>query len=392
MGDRDLPSPYRETDLPMRTSTLTPALLALTVLGSLAAFPVRAATPAAAQIYHDYCSVCHGDQGDGQSRASGSMNPPPRDFTSAQASANLDRARMLDAVLNGRPGTAMTAWRHQLSEAEAAAVVDFIREKFMLPATTASDNEGRRLYAEYCSVCHGDQGNGVSRASGSLNPPPRDFTSAAARSELDRERMLFAVKHGRPNTAMPGWSEQLDDSQVAAVVDYVRSAFMHLEAGAGATADSDAAQGHHDDATTGPGGGHVHQQAEADLNAPFADGLVGDRDWGEAFYNANCAICHGETGDGRGPRAYFIMPKPRDFGHAAARASLNRPHLYETIAHGKVGTEMPGWRHVIGPQEMANVAEYVFQEFILADASEVETQPSAAEAHDHAPGAAPHGH
>jgi mono/diheme cytochrome c family protein len=254
----------------------------------------------------------------------------------------------------------------------------------MLPATTASDHAGRRLYADYCSVCHGDRGNGISRASGSMNPPPRDFTAPSARGELTRERMLFAVKHGRPNTAMAGWSTQLDEQQIAAVVDYVRTTFM------GSDDATTAAQAAASTPTTADG--HAHLHTEVAMDAPFPEALVGDRDWGEAFYNANCAVCHGEQGDGQGPRAYFIMPKPRDFGHAAARASLNRPHLYEAIAHGKVGTEMPGWRLVIGPQEVANVAEYVFQAFIVAGAPVQATPPPASAPHDLAPGSAPHGH
>jgi mono/diheme cytochrome c family protein len=34
-------------------------------------------------LYHNYCSVCHGDRGDGNSRARNSLVPPPRDFTRA---------------------------------------------------------------------------------------------------------------------------------------------------------------------------------------------------------------------------------------------------------------------------------------------------------------------
>ena len=355
------------------------ALLVLALAWATPGSPGLAEPVDGGRIYHEFCSVCHGDKGDGDSRASKSLNPPPRDFTTPEASARLTREGMIDAVLEGRPGTAMTAWKHQLSHAEAAAVVDHIRERFMLPATEASDNEGRRLYAEYCSVCHGDKGDGVSRANASLSPPPRDFTTDAARRDLNRERMLFSVRHGRPETAMSGWEEQLDEAQIAAVVDYVRRAFMGLDdvstpMAHGASAE---AGGHdrHD--------GHVHDYGELDMTAPFDGGLVGDPAQGKAFYDDNCATCHGIEGDGRGPRAYFIVPKPRDFGHPAARASLNRPHLFDAIAHGKLGTEMPAWRFVMDPQAMADVAEYVYRAFIVADAGEAASGSHAE--------AAPHG-
>src|SRR5262245_23812623 len=54
----------------------------------------------------------------------------------------------------------------------------------------SADSPPAALYHNYCSVCHGDQGDGQSRARGSLNPPPRDFTTAYALSELSRERMV----------------------------------------------------------------------------------------------------------------------------------------------------------------------------------------------------------
>jgi mono/diheme cytochrome c family protein len=52
---------------------------------------------------------------------------------------------------------------------------------------------------------------------------------------------------------------------------------------------------------------------------------------------------------------------------ASARAQFNRPALYAAIAQGRVGTEMPAWDKVLTPQEIANVAEFVFREFIRMD-------------------------
>lgn len=360
----------------MHMPRLMPRLLLTTLLGLLAVPSLTSAQEIdAAALYHDYCSVCHGDAGDGESRAKGGMNPPPRDFTQPGATADLTRARMIGSVTGGVPGTAMAAWGNQLDPQQIGAIVDFIRERFMMPSTTAFDNPGQRIYAEYCSVCHGDHGDGQSRATGSLNPPPRDFTDPLARTELSRARMLFSIRHGRPNTAMTGWDSQLDDAGLEAVADYIRIAFMGLEPGMEMVMEP----GQH----APESGGHQHDAGEADLAAPLPDGLVGDIPSGRTFYNANCAICHGRDGDGVGPRAYFIFPKPRDFRHAAARASLNRPHLYEAIAHGKLGTEMPGWRTVLSPQEMANVAEYVFAAFITPDGVPLMEMKSGADAHGH---------
>lgn len=296
----------------------------------------------AAKLYHDYCSVCHGDKGDGKSRAAGSMNPPPRDLTSAQAGIDLTRERMIKSIAEGRPGTAMAAWNNQLSSEQIAALADYIRNNLMAPVYTSDADEGRRIYAEYCSVCHGDKGDGRSRAAGSFFPPPRDFTTEEAKEKLNRDRMIFSVSYGRANTAMAGWETQLSKEQIEQVVDYVRARFMGLD----------------------PNEPKESKETRADMTLPYVDNLVGNVKNGEALYRFNCVPCHGDNGDGKGPRAYFILPTPRDFRHPAAVNSLNRPHLYEAIAKGTLGSEMPAWEKVMTRQEMVDISEYVFETFI----------------------------
>lgn len=320
--------------------------LALALAGYLCAGNSHAAAARdAASLFHDYCSVCHGDEGDGRSRARGSMVPPPRDFTSPDAAMELNRERMIDAVSNGRPGTAMAAWRHQLSDAETESVVDYIRNVLMRPIASETAEESRRLYAENCSVCHGDDGRGAKWTLRNMNPAPRNFTLPEAARDLDRNYMLKTVTYGKANTAMPGFDTQLSTVQIAKIVDYIRGAFMRVRT-----------DGETVSAT-------VEKPALADTR--FPDGLNGDYDAGMAFYIANCSTCHGVKGDGKGPRAYFILPKPRDFRHPASRHELDRARLFTSIAEGTRGSEMPAWDKVLTRQEIANVAEYVYRAFIL---------------------------
>jgi mono/diheme cytochrome c family protein len=104
----------------------------------------------------------------------------------------------------------------------------------------------------------------------------------------------------------------------------------------------------------------------ADMSLPMPRGLKGDIEKGRDFYMQNCYTCHGVTGAGDGPRAYFINPVPRDFLLETSRQYLNRPALFEAISNGRTGSEMPSWGKVLSDQEIANVAEYVFQSFIRA--------------------------
>ena len=115
--------------------------------------------------------------------------------------------------------------------------------------------------------------------------------------------------------------------------------------------------------------GKAHAQsaiAIADMSLPMPLGLKGDPDKGRIFFMGNCFTCHGVKGDGNGPRAYFITPPPRDFLLETSRQRLNRPVLFEAIANGRLGTNMPAWGKVLNNQEIANVAEFVFQNFITA--------------------------
>jgi mono/diheme cytochrome c family protein len=277
--------------------------------------------------------------------------------------------------------------RRQARTPAAAAAVATSGQR----APDSPEAQGALLYHNYCSVCHGDRGDGRSRATGALSTPPRDFTSAASRQELSRERIVRAVTFGRPGTAMVGWTRQLSAVDIERVADHVWRRFVQGGgAAAGEAAGSAAVSG-----SQAHGGREVDAAAPAAPSEPSAPmsglarlnpghqplapvppsaldpslglplGLQGDPTRGQTFYTANCVPCHGARGDGQGPRAYFITPPPRNFIDPATRWRLNRPLLYASILAGRAGTEMPAWRTVASEQQIADVAEYVFRSFVL---------------------------
>ena len=361
----------------------------------------------AGKIYRENCAVCHGDRGDGQSRARFGLTPKPRDFTTPGAAAELNRKRMMTAVVQGRKGTAMVGWHGRLSMPQIEGVVNYIRTTFMRLAPTDEElavsgphlQHGKKLYEEHCRVCHGDRGNGATWTNSVLNPPPRNFTSPQARRILTRKRMLASVTYGRKHTAMMAFANRLSETDVHSVVDYVRATFMKgpvvADAGVVDLSDSGAlgGGGH-------AGGGHSaaapHSRAPAsigshgmaprlapqppkghavDMDAPFPAGLKSDFKRGRGIYMTNCTACHGVRGDGLGPRAYFIQPKPRNFLHIESRSMFNRPALFRAIMMGKAGTVMPAWGTVLSPQQVADVAEFVYQDFIHPNPDEIEPEP-----------------
>jgi mono/diheme cytochrome c family protein len=102
----------------------------------------------------------------------------------------------------------------------------------------------------------------------------------------------------------------------------------------------------------------------SDMKLPMPMGLKGDFARGATFFVRNCAPCHGASGNGDGPRAYFITPPPRNFLLDASRKRLNRPVIFEAVTNGRLGTNMPAWGKVLNNQEIADVTEFVFQNFI----------------------------
>lgn len=315
-------------------------------------------------IYHNYCSVCHGDRGDGRSRASGSLVPPPRDFTSA---VNLSRETMIAAVTNGKAGTAMTSWITQLSEAEIQAVVDYIRNGFMQAATDPKVARGYTVYGHFCVSCHGESGKGPLIADPHTTNPTPDLSIPSAGTASSRDQLIISISHGKPGTTMEAFDSRLSAQDIEAVADYIDKVIRTgpIEAISGTRARGGQPQAMApatSDAGTGKAG-------VPEANSPFPNGLSGNRKRGEKYYKTNCSACHGMNGGGDGPRAYFINPKPRNFT-AASSAGFNRPMLYAAISMGKVGTVMPAWSTVLKDQEIADIAEFVYSSFIRPGSSE----------------------
>ncbi|WP_455202983.1 c-type cytochrome [Kaarinaea lacus] len=378
---------------------LTSCFLSASVVADTGPAKTQKAIDAEA-LYTQNCAICHGDRGDGNTRTQSGLRPPPRNFTTIDAALELSRERMIKSVTEGRPGTAMMPHKDRLSTEEIAALVDYIRTNFMRTPDVAvqptQNRAGAEIYSRYCGVCHGDKGNTAVWARNGLNPPPRDFTTAEARRLLTRDRMIHSVTNGRPGTGMMPFTSKLNAKEIEAVVDYIRQAFLKVDAAPSAATASQApapatlphgqytpapsasrmdevhaAMRNRQDPHAGPhqGGMPALPSAtmpivDADMSLPLPNNLKGNAVKGQQFFMGNCFTCHGVTGQGDGPRAYFNIPRPRNFTSEESRRVLNRVRLYTAITDGKVGTVMPAWGKVLSEQQVADVAEFVFQAFI----------------------------
>lgn len=86
---------------------------------------------------------------------------------------------------------------------------------------------------------------------------------------------------------------------------------------------------------------------------------------GRHVYMKNCMHCHGVAGDGAGPTAEFLNPRPRDYRSGVFKFTSTRPgekpardDLDRIVKYGIPGTYMPSFL-LLGNHETNAVVEYV---------------------------------
>lgn len=75
-------------------------------------------------VYNTYCLNCHGQTGKGDGPIGKSLIPPAADLT---ATGKKSDEGLLKTIREGRPGTAMPSWKHEISEQEILDVVAYLR-------------------------------------------------------------------------------------------------------------------------------------------------------------------------------------------------------------------------------------------------------------------------
>jgi cytochrome c553 len=118
-----------------------------------------------------------------------------------------------------------------------------------LADTAENLDRGRRLYQEdarpaACVVCHGIKGDGQGPLARGLAPPPRNFTCAATMNALGDGQLFWIIERGsgtfhvppeqgaqrierpgrgRPFTAMGGYKDNLDETDIWSLILYLRT-------------------------------------------------------------------------------------------------------------------------------------------------------------------------
>jgi len=91
------------------------------------------------------------------------------------------------------------------------------------PIITPDPTRGAPLYAQHCSVCHGDAGAGDGPAGVGLTPPPSDLRDMTRLGHLSLYALYSTLGQGIEGTDMPAFADQLDDRQRWDLATYIAS-------------------------------------------------------------------------------------------------------------------------------------------------------------------------
>jgi mono/diheme cytochrome c family protein len=269
------------------------------------------------KLFRARCASCHGDNGEGGIG-------PRLDGPSFLALA--DDRFLYRAIVEGRPGTAMPAWRF-LSAEDMADLITFMRGWAPAPPALPPIRPGRGraefgalLYRQYCAACHGPDGAG-----GVGNQIANPVFLSSATDEL----LWRTVAYGKDRTAMRGFLKSGSAGALApleaADIDHLVAYLRRLQA----------------DPKSGM------------LKRPHpAPSLAAGREIYEG--KGGCARCHGAAGEGASGPA---LGDP-DFLHAASDG-----FVIGTLVLGREASEMlsfvRGGNVNLTPAEIENVAGYV---------------------------------
>jgi len=186
--------------------------------------------------------------------------------------------------------------------------------------------EGRRLYVSYCLLCHGSDGSGGGPLAQAMKISPADL-STTVRSRSDtiltkiitgegKQTITGRERHNLLNETMPEWKDVFDESQIQALIAYLR--FLSRKK--------------HD--------------------------LMGDPEHGLELYQKYCQVCHGVEGDGDGIMTNLIGIMPMDHTNPNETNSLENRELMNSILDGK-GRYMPAWKGILSRSDVEALVSYI---------------------------------
>ncbi len=167
------------------------------------------------------------------------------------------RARLVDSVKNGVPGTSMAPWGRVLGEGGSEALVGHVLDTLSKagqskpptgrevpeanPVAYSAESvaRGEAIYLNRCWGCHGKKADGNGPNAADIVPRPRNLRNTPFVASVTYARLHESIKYGVQGTAMPaaGFDFALDDKAIGDLVNYVLS-LNHLGTDGAKVADA----------------------------------------------------------------------------------------------------------------------------------------------------------
>jgi cbb3-type cytochrome c oxidase subunit III len=204
---------------------------------------------------------------------------------------------------------------------------------------------GKAAYDAHCVECHGETGRGDGPSAGYLTPRPRDFSSGRytirtteTGSVPSDDDLTQSVRHGLYGTSMPGWERILSDSEIADVVQYIKS--------------------------LSPQFARPPKPVAIGNGIPSSPTSIARGQ--QVYEKLQCGKCHGSDGRGTGAVATTFED---DWRQPLRAADLTEPwtfhggatsrDVYTRFRSGMSGTPMPSFADAASENEMWDLANFV---------------------------------
>ncbi len=211
---------------------------------------------------------------------------------------------LYESIAEGRPG-GMPPFGKNLKEEEIWSIVSYIRsmtQEIQGLKKKVMVSEGEKAYRENCGVCHGPDGQG---AIGPSLVERKKWKYGATDAKL-----FESISKGRPG-GMHGWRKYIGDEKIWDIVAFLKS---------------------------------LTKDGKEDHRAKIQAAK------GRPVYLENCSACHGKDAEGRsGPS---LIDKEWRYGSTDQK-------IFESIAKGRHGKDMPSFGKKLGEDNISYVIAYL---------------------------------
>jgi len=206
--------------------------------------------------------------------------------------------------------TQVAQWEREMQRADQQYGPIFAKYAAMPLEEVAKDEQalkmGSRMFATYCSICHG------SDAKGSMGFP--NLADNDWRWGGDAETIKASILHGRTGV-MPAWGAVIGEEGVKNVAAYTRQELAGLK---------------------------LPEGTQVDLEA------------GKQVFATTCVACHGPEGKGMAMLGSPDLTSPAGWIYGTSLGQLQ-----QTIRHGRTGV-MPAQEPYLGNDKVHLLAAYVY--------------------------------